>query len=169
MSGLRRGLVTGVMAGVALVLAACGSTTSTPIYTSPSPSAVETPSAAASPSAAAGYTVPFTAEGPGAGAVSGTLTVTPGDGSFTVVVTLAGLAASSAHPSHIHAGATCDANGPIDIALQTVTADASGNATTTSVIPQAYVLPATGWYVNVHQGPDLIGANATPIACAVMQ
>jgi hypothetical protein len=36
------------------------------------------------------------------------------------------------------------------------------------VIPSEYVVPAAGWYVNVHQGPDLNGANATPIACAVL-
>jgi Cu/Zn superoxide dismutase len=168
MNAFRQTLVFSAVSAVALVLAACGSTTVAPMA-SPSPSAAESPSAAPTPSAASGYTVALTAEGPGVGTVSGTVTATPGtDNTFTLVVTMAGLAPMSVHPSHIHAGASCDANGPVEIALQSVTADASGNATATTVVPQSYVVPATGWYVNVHQGPDLVGANAAPIACGVL-
>jgi hypothetical protein len=47
-------------------------------------------------------------------------------------------------------------------ALQSVIADASGAATATSTIPAAYSIPASGWYVNVHHGPDFTQPGYAP-------
>ena len=168
MNSFGQRLVVGAISMMALVMAACGSTT-TAIAPSPTPTvAVVSPSPSPSPTASA-LTFPVTGQGANAGIINGTVTIIPGDSSFTVVVDLAGMAPNTTHPSHIHTGSSCDANGPVEIALQPVVVDASGHGAATSTIPQAYVVPATGWYVNVHQGPDLVGANATPIACTVLK
>jgi peptidoglycan hydrolase-like protein with peptidoglycan-binding domain len=83
-----------------------------------------------------------------------------------VTVSLTGLPPSSTHPAHIHYG-TCAAlpAGPIAYPLQDLVADASGNATATTTVPGVQVIPPAGWFINVHQGPSLEGAGATPIAC----
>jgi hypothetical protein len=47
-------------------------------------------------------------------------------------------------------------------ALVQVIADASGAATATTTVPSAYVVPASGWYVNVHHGPDFTDADYAP-------
>jgi Cu/Zn superoxide dismutase len=162
-------LVMGAVSAMALVLVACGSSSSVATVT-PTPTPVETPTPVASPVASpspSGAT--FTLTGLGANAaITGTITITQGTGSFTVVLDVTGLAANSVHPAHIHTGASCTANGGIAIALKDVMADATGHGTSTTDIPQAYVVPATGWYINVHQGPTLDGAGATPIACGVI-
>jgi hypothetical protein len=61
-------------------------------------------------------------------------------------------------------GASCTANGPILYPLPTLTADGDGDALAAISIPTAAV-PTTGWYVNVHLGPGLMGKQATPIGC----
>src|SRR5437660_12841176 len=53
---------------------------------------------------------------------------------LTVTITLFGLAPSSTHPAHIHAG-DCDDNGPIIYPLNNVVANAAGDAHVTTVIP----------------------------------
>jgi hypothetical protein len=76
-------------------------------------------------------------------------------------VKLTGLAPGSIHVSHIHAG-RCSAPGGIAYALQSVVADSAGSATTTSTIPVGYAIPVSGWYVNVHHGPDFTEAEYAP-------
>ena len=129
-----------VLAGV-LALAGCGGgTASTP-----------------SPSLAIHFTM--TAQN-GSGA-SGTGTIVKGDGSFTLTIRLTGLPANSSHISHLHAG-RCSQPGAIAYALQQVIADSSGSVTTTSTVLATYLIPASGWYVNVHHGPDFSDAEYAP-------
>jgi len=50
--------------------------------------------------------------------------------------------------------------------LQQVVADSSGAATVTSNVAADYSIPAGGWYVNVHHGPDFSApANGPSISC----
>ena len=96
--------------------------------------------------------------------VSGTVEVAPGAGRFVLTIRLKGLPANSNHIAHIHLG-SCASNGAIDLPLQPLAADGSGNAASTTTLNRDYVIPAAGWYANVHQGPDLQGDNAKPMAC----
>lgn len=93
--------------------------------------------------------------------VSGTGQIVESNGSFTVTIKLTGFAPSSSHISHIHAG-RCAAPGGIAYALQQVIADSAGAATTTTTIPVQYAVPVSGWYVNVHHGPDFTDADYAP-------
>ncbi len=89
---------------------------------------------------------------------------------LTVTISLTGLAPNSTHPAHIHAGNSCASNGAILYPLKNVVANARGEASVTSVVHLSKAgIPATGWYINVHNGPTL----ATPqqmyaIACGVI-
>jgi hypothetical protein len=97
--------------------------------------------------------------------VAGTGRVVKGAGSFTITINLAGLAPNSSHVSHLHAG-SCTAPGGIAFALHQVVADATGAANTASALPTNYVVPGSGWYVNVHHGPDFSApANAPSDSC----
>ena len=86
---------------------------------------------------------------------------------LTVIIAMSGLAPDSTHPAHIHLG-NCNSNGPIKYMLNDVKAGNVGDGTSTTTIHNvASGIPATGWYINIHNGP---GVNApdqfTPIACA---
>jgi CHRD domain-containing protein len=101
--------------------------------------------------------------------VSGTGTIVKGTSSFTVTIKLTGMAPNSVHVSHVHAGG-CGQPGGIVYNLQSVTADSSGAATTASTLPDLYSVPASGWYVNVHNGPDFTEAEYAPsISCGDLQ
>jgi hypothetical protein len=93
--------------------------------------------------------------------VSGTGTIVKGVGSFTVMINLTGLKPGSSHVSHVHAG-QCAQPGGIAYALQQVIADSSGSASTTSTVLTTYLIPTSGWYVNVHHGPDFTDADYAP-------
>jgi hypothetical protein len=93
--------------------------------------------------------------------VSGTGNIVKGIDSFTVSIRLSGFPPNSSHISHIHAG-RCSQPGGIDYALTQVIADASGAATATTTVPSAYTVPVSGWYVNVHHGPDFTDADYAP-------
>lgn len=97
--------------------------------------------------------------------VTGSTEVVKGTGSFDITVKLTGLQPNSVHVAHIHKG-SCAAAGGIAYALQSIQADATGKATVKSTIATDYVVPAGGWYANVHAGPDLsTPANAKGISC----
>jgi hypothetical protein len=97
--------------------------------------------------------------------VSGTGEVFKAAGSFTVSIQLHGMKANSSHVSHVHVG-SCAKPGNIAYALLQVVADSAGNATATSTVSEYYSMPATGWYVNVHEGEDLTEAEYLPsISC----
>jgi len=66
------------------------------------------------------------------------------------------------------AGSTCGtwSAQALHYALLQVVADASGNATATSTVSEYYSMPSTGWYVNVHKGPDFTEADYAPsVSC----
>lgn len=97
--------------------------------------------------------------------MSGTGEIVKGTGSFTVTIKLTGMPVNSIHVSHVHAGG-CAQPGGIVYNLQSVAADSAGAATTTSTVPAIYSVPTTGWYVNVHFGPDFTEAEYAPsISC----
>jgi hypothetical protein len=96
--------------------------------------------------------------------ISGTAEVAPGSGRFVLTVRLQGLPPNSNHIAHIHLG-SCAASGAIHLPLQPLAADAAGNASSITTLNQEYAIPPAGWYANVHQGPDLQGDNARPLAC----
>jgi hypothetical protein len=96
----------------------------------------------------------------GSGA-SGTGTVVRSTDSFTITVKLTRLAPNSSHVSHLHDG-SCGAPGGIAYALKQVVSDSSGAATIESTVPAGYLVPAAGWYVNVHHGPDFTEADYAP-------
>ena len=100
--------------------------------------------------------------------VLGTADVVKSTGSFTLTVKLTGLQANSSHIAHIHAG-KCAVPGSVAYALQQVIADSSGAATMNTVVATGYSVPAFGWYVNIHHGPDFSApANAPSISCGDM-
>ncbi len=100
-----------------------------------------------------------------ASGVTGTGQIYKGAGSFTVSIQIHGLKPNSSHVSHVHVG-SCAKNGNIAYALLEVVADSSGNATATSTVMEYYSMPATGWYVNVHEGENLDEAEYVPsISC----
>jgi hypothetical protein len=103
----------------------------------------------------------FTMTAQNASGVSGTGTIVKGEGSFAVTIKLTGLTPNSSHVSHVHAG-QCAQPGGIAYALQQVIADSSGSATTTSTVLTTYLIPTSGWYVNVHHGPDFTDAEYAP-------
>ena len=135
---LRRCLM--VLAGV-LAVSACGG------------------SSAASPSPSPG--IDFTMKAQNGSGVSGTGQILTAAGSFVVTIKLTGMAPNSSHISHLHAG-TCAAPGGIAYALQQVIADSTGAATATTTVPATYTVPGSGWYVNVHHGPDFTEAGYAP-------
>jgi hypothetical protein len=146
------------MLAMAVVVAACGETSqaATP---SPSPSpVVASPSPSPSPS---GLTFHLTGIHTSA---AGTILLTKGEGTVTLELQITGLAADSQHVSHIHIG-SCQQTGGIIYALNPVVADGTGVADTKSLVHATYP-PASGhWYVVVHAGPDMQGANATYLLC----
>jgi hypothetical protein len=95
-----------------------------------------------------------------------TLNWDPASHALTVKLSLVGLAPGSEHPAHIHAG-SCGQQSRIIYPLQFVAADVHGVAATTTDIPHvANGIPATGWYINVHNGPGLATNDQDlPIVC----
>jgi hypothetical protein len=110
-------------------------------------------------------TIKFTMVAQNGSGVAGSGEIVKGNGSFTVTIKLSGMPASSSHISHVHTG-SCAKNGGVAYALQQVVADSSGAATVTSTVAADYSIPAGGWYVNVHHGPDFSApANGPSISC----
>ena len=118
---------------------------------------------AAVPSPTPGAT--FTMGSMNASGVTGTGQVSKGAASFTVSIQIHGLVPNSSHVSHVHIG-SCAKPGNVAYALLQVVADASGNATATSTVTEYYSMPSTGWYVNVHKGPDFTEPEYAPsVSC----
>ncbi len=89
------------------------------------------------------------------------------DQMLTVQLTLAGLAPNSIHPAHIHEGScTAAIPGKVLYGLPNVVANAQGVATLTDKISVPKGIPASGWYINVHNGPTIsTPTQAISIAC----
>ena len=129
------------------VAAACGGGSGAATTTSPKP------------------TVTFAMGAMSASGVTGVGQVYKGSGNFTVSIQLKGLKPNSSHVSHVHIG-SCAKQGDVAYALIQVIADSSGNATATTTVTEYYSMPATGWYVNVHAGPDFSEpAYAPSVSC----
>jgi hypothetical protein len=104
----------------------------------------------------------------GGSGVTGTGQVSKGAGSFVVSIQIHGMKPNSSHVSHVHIG-TCAKQGNIAYALLQVVADGAGNANATSTVTEYYSMPTTGWYVNVHEGPDLTEAEyAVSVSCGTL-
>jgi hypothetical protein len=87
------------------------------------------------------------------------------DHQLTVKIALTGLAPGSSHAAHIHAG-NCSVDGAVVYPLNTVVADAKGDAVSVTTINNvANGIPASGWYVNVHNGTGKAALDDRPIAC----
>jgi hypothetical protein len=116
-------------------------------------------------SAATPPTLPFAMTAQNASGVTGGGHVIIELGSFTVTIKLSGLAPLSSHASHVHIG-SCASPGGIAYALLQVVADSHGQATATTRVAEDYSLPRTGWYVNVHLGPNLDESEYAPsVSC----
>ena len=95
---------------------------------------------------------------------SGKILVNTTPTSTTIELMITGLGSDTSHVSHVHSG-SCQQPGGILYALNQVVADGTGAADTRTTI-QAKYPPASGhWYVVVHAGPDMQGANATYLMC----
>jgi Cu/Zn superoxide dismutase len=82
---------------------------------------------------------------------------------ITVTLTASGLT-PGAHAAHIHLG-SCASQGPVQYMLMDFTADAQGRIVnqTRTVTGVTMPVPATGWYLNLHQGTsNNIVANGMP-------
>jgi len=136
----------------ALILAGCGGSTSAP---------ASTPTTAG---ASTGTTAHATLKHEPSGMA--TVSLDPASQTLTVKISLIGLAPSSKHPAHIHAGSCAKEGGPVVHPLQDVVADEHGVGTSTTVIQNVKV-PASGWYINVHNGPGLSPPEQfLPIVCS---
>jgi hypothetical protein len=89
-----------------------------------------------------------------AGSLQGraTLVYDPSAQTITVTLTASGVS-PGAHAAHIHIG-SCQSQGPVQYMLTDFTADGNGdiNHETRVVAGVTTPLPATGWYLNLHQG-----------------
>lgn len=84
---------------------------------------------------------------------------------LTVKLSLIGLAPNSTHPAHVHSG-SCTKQGPVVYTLNNVLGDARGVGSSTTVIQNVKTIPASGWYVNVQNGPgDAPPDQAVSIVC----
>ncbi len=146
-----------------LFLSACGGTTSTPSSppSAPPTSAPSIPTVTGIPAVGTTINLKHIPNG------TADLSWDPGTKNLTVKISLVGLAPSSMHPSHIHTG-SCANQGNVIYPLTTLMADAHGVASATTVVKNiANGIPATGWYVNVHNGPGLsTNDQFLPIVCA---
>ncbi len=87
-----------------------------------------------------------------------------------VTLTLSGLAPNSVHMAHIHAG-SCASQGAVVYPLKPVTADAEGNATTSTTISITNIkeFRSAQLYINVHEAGTMSGMSKQqgfdPITC----
>ena len=84
---------------------------------------------------------------------------------ITVTLTASGLT-PGAHAAHIHVG-SCASQGPVQYMLMDFTVDNAGRIVNQvrTVTGVTMPVPATGWYLNVHQGnSNTILANGQPTA-----
>jgi hypothetical protein len=77
-----------------------------------------------------------------------------------------GLAPNSAHPMQLNAG-NCISYGPILYPIDTVTADATGNAAKTVTISNVTTSqPSSGWFIDLHNGSGTSTYDTLALACA---
>ena len=132
------------------LLVACGGTSPAPAAQIP---VTSTPFPQSTP-----LIVPMLGVGPANAGITGDLEVVKGSDAFTLTIRLHGLPPNSSPVARLHVG-TCAGGGPIDIALQPLSADATGSATSVTSVPKPYEVPSAGWFV------DAQGGSPTPLAC----
>ena len=148
-------LLAGLGIVAVLLLTGCGGTTSAPA-SSPTPASTST---SATTSTTASATLKHMPHG------TATISFDPASQGLTVKISLIGLAPNSTHPAHIHSG-SCANQGAVVYQLQNVVADAHGVGTSTTTIKSVTNIPASGWYLNVHNGPTLTPSDQfLPIVC----
>jgi CHRD domain len=109
--------------------------------------------------------VEVSADGTGYGTPQGSAVVSydPSAQTISVTVNASGLT-PGAHAAHIHVG-SCASQGPVQYMLMDFTANADGQVVnqTRTVMNVTTPLPASGWYLNLHQGNsgDIL-ANGSP-------
>jgi hypothetical protein len=87
-------------------------------------------------------------------------------------VILTGLAPGSTHPAAIHnginGGCSTPTHGDVVYGLNPVTADSTGKGTSVTTVQNVQMgIPAQGWYIDVHNGPQLADDRQQErIACA---
>jgi hypothetical protein len=125
----------------------------------------ETPAAGATEPAAGGDAVEVTMNEEAGSGVTGSATLTSGTSGTAVEVTIDAGLAEGTHASHIHTG-TCAAQGPVETALQSVEADASGGGTASTpesgVTTPLATLQDGNHYIAVH---DLEAAGGAVVSC----
>jgi hypothetical protein len=86
---------------------------------------------------------------------------------LNVKLTMSGLAPGSTHPAHIHKGSCETSDNGVLYPLNAVVADNKGTVTSKTTIQKvADGIPASGWFINVHNGPTLSpSTQKTSIAC----
>src|SRR6266480_1898722 len=133
-----------------LLMAACG-TNSPPSTPSPTP----TTAAAASPA------VTSSAHANLAHVPNGRAELSWDQASqrLKVTLTMGGLAPDSTHPTELRLG-SCSHPGQLLYQLKNTASDAAGNGSETSVVEHvAQNIPASGWYIVLHNGPLLQTAD----------
>jgi Cu/Zn superoxide dismutase len=109
--------------------------------------------------------VDVTSYGTNEGQLSGRATVSYNAAAHTITVTVTASGLTpGAHAAHIHVG-SCRSQGPVAYMLMDFTADGHGRITheTRTVTGVMTAPPATGWYLNLHQGTSTtILANGQP-------
>jgi hypothetical protein len=97
---------------------------------------------------------------------SGKATFTLNQTQLTVVLTVQGIEASATVPAFVIQGTCQNQTNQKVIGLNALTADSSGNATSTTVISNATPTPSTAWYVVVRRGTSTTSSlDLSPIAC----
>jgi hypothetical protein len=97
---------------------------------------------------------------------SGKATFTLNQTQLTVVLTMHGIEAGATVPAFVIQGTCQNQTNQQVIGLNALTADSSGNATSTTVISNATPTPSTAWYVVVRRGTSTTSSlDLAPIAC----
>jgi hypothetical protein len=89
---------------------------------------------------------------------------------LVVSITLTGLAPKSTHPAHIHQGSCAKPTKTVLYSLNNVVANAQGQGSSTTTLHNvASDIAATGWFINVHNGPVMqTAAQSVSIACGTI-
>jgi CHRD domain len=89
---------------------------------------------------------------------------------LVVSITMTGLAPNSTHPTHIHQGSCAKPTKNILYSLNNVIVNGVGQGSSTTTLHSITSgIPATGWFINVHNGPTLqAAAQSASIACGTI-
>jgi hypothetical protein len=90
--------------------------------------------------------------------ITGNATLAANGDSTTVTVNLSGGKAGTTYPTHIHVG-SCSQPGDVLVPLTSVTVDAQGSGSSTTMVPSAKLQGQAALLVQSHQ------PNGTPAAC----